>query len=383
MNILLLTSVAGNGGSSATLFHNAKILTQSGCDPIFFAPGDYWKSRGAAENVNVSNALELRRGFRPFSFLRDFLKLRRVIRDRKIDAVIVQKSPEQWLAGLALLSLKRPVALVRLRGVVFAVKPSVFNRWLHNRMDAVICSAGVIAAQFRALPGFRTDRLHTLLEGIDPQKFAPATNEQRAAARAKWHIDADAIVIGTAGRPSPVKGHETLVRAFAKAFRDIHEKNVRLAIFSDESRRSLGSYKSLSELAAELGVRERVDLFPGFVADMRGVYHALDAYALPSLGSEGSSRAGLEACACGLPLIASRVGVLPDLLIDNKTGWLVPPGDVETLAIRLKELVTSRSASRHVGASARQRIVELFDERHYGEVLRDMLQDAVRKKSRE
>ena len=94
MNILLLTSVAGNGGSSATLFHNAKILAQSGCEPIFFAPGDYWKSRGAEENVNVSNALELRRGFRPVSFLRDFLKLRRIISDQKIDAIIVQKSPD-------------------------------------------------------------------------------------------------------------------------------------------------------------------------------------------------------------------------------------------------------------------------------------------------
>ena len=382
MNILLLTSVAGNGGSSATLFHNAKILAQSGCEPIFFAPGDYWKSRGAEENVNVSNALELRRGFRPVSFLRDFLKLRRIILDQKIDAIIVQKSPEQWLAGLALLGLKRRVVLVRLRGVVFAIKPSMFNRWLHNRMDAVICSAGVIAAHFRALHGFRTDRLHTLLEGIDPQKFAPATPEQRAAARAKWKLDPAAIVIGTAGRPSPVKGHDVLLRAFAKAFRDNHEKNVRLAIFSDESRRGPGSYKSLSELAAELGVRERVDLFPAFVDDMRGVYHALDAYALPSLGSEGSSRAGLEACACGLPLIASRVGVLPDLVIDNKTGWLVPTGDVETLAIRLKELITSRSASRQVGAAARLRIVELFDERHYGDVLREMLQDAVRMKAR-
>ncbi len=133
MNVALLTSIAGNGGSAATLFHNARILRACGSAPTFFAPGDYWKSRGASENVAVDNSLELRRGFRPFSFARDFFKLRRFILANKTDAVIVQKSPEQWLAAFVLGSIPRRVALIRLRGVVFPVKPSAFNRWLHNR----------------------------------------------------------------------------------------------------------------------------------------------------------------------------------------------------------------------------------------------------------
>lgn len=382
MNIILLTSVPGNGGSSATLFHNAKLLNAQGCNAVFFSSGTYWKERGRTEGVPTNESLELRRGFRPISFLRDFLRLRGHILSEDVNAVIVQKSPEQWLAGLVLKFVKKPVALVRLRGVVFPIKASAFNRWLHNRMDAVICSASVIAQQYRSLRGFNTDNVQTLLEGIDPKKFAPAMPEQRAAARAKWKLDPNAIVIGTAGRPSPVKGHEVLVRAFAKAFADNEQKTVRLAIFSDESRRGPGSYKSLDKLCTELRIRSRVDLIPGFVEDMREVYHALDAYVLPSLGSEGSSRAGLEACACGLPLIASRVGVLPDLILENKTGWLIPPGDVDALALKLNEVVTCRSATRQLGADARARIVEQFDEAHYGEMLRDVLEDAVRKRER-
>ncbi len=378
MNIVLLTAIAGNGGSAATLFHNARILRERGAAPTLFAPGNYWKARGEKEGVAVDNSLELRRGFRPLSFARDFLRLRRFLIRNKTDAVIVQKSPEQWLAAFVLKSLGRRVALIRLRGVVFPIKPSGFNRWLHNCMDAVICSASMIAEQFRALPGFKMDRVHVLLEGIDSKNFAPATPEQRRAARAKWNLDPDAVLVGTAGRPSPVKGHEILVRAFAKAFPNSAStgKSIRLAIFADESRRGPGSYKSLDELCRELGIRERTDLIPGYIDDMRSVYHALDAYILPSLGSEGSSRAGLEACASGLPVLASRVGVLPDLIEDQKSGLLLPPGDVATLAEKLTELAATWPAYRKFGEAAREWIVEQFSEEQYGAKLFQIIDDA-------
>ena len=368
MNIVLLTAIAGNGGSAATLFHNARILRERGAATTFFAPGDYWKSRGDAEGVTVNNSLQLRRGFRPLSFAHDFFALRRFILQNRVDAVIVQKSPEQWLAAFVLKTISRPVKWVRLRGVVFPIKPSLFNRWLHNSMSAVICSASVIAEQFRALPGFKMDRVHVLLEGIDTKKFAPATPELRRAARAKWALDPDALLIGTAGRPSPIKGHDILVRAFAKAFPTAAltgGKTVRLAIFADESRRGPGSYQSLDALCRELKIRERTDLIPGFIDDMRSVYHTLDAYVLPSLGSEGSSRAGLEACASGLPVLASRVGVLPDLIDDRKSGLLLPPGDVAALAEKLYELAATWPKYKLYGDAARQRVVTQLSEEHY------------------
>jgi glycosyltransferase involved in cell wall biosynthesis len=377
MTIVLLTAIAGNGGSAATLFHNARILRERGASATFFAPGTYWKSRGNSEGVAVENSLELRRGFRPLSFARDFVALRRFIVQNNVDAVIVQKSPEQWLAAFVLKTISRPVKLVRLRGVVFPIKPSRFNRWLHNSMNAVICSASVIADQFRALPGFKMDRVHVLLEGIDSKKFAPATLEQRLVARTKWSLNPDALLIGTAGRPSPIKGHEILVRAFAKAFPTATLTNgivVRLAIFADESRRGPGSYQSLDELCRELKIRERVDLIPGFIDDMRSVYHALDAYVLPSLGSEGSSRAGLEACASGLPVLASRVGVLPDLIDDRKSGLLLPPGDVAALAEKLYELAATWPSYKLYGDAARERIVTQFSEEKYGATLVDLIE---------
>lgn len=386
MKVALITSVAGNGGSAHTAFQTARLLAKAGHAATLFAPGDYWAERGAREGVTVNSSLVLRRGFRPASFFRDFGRLRSFLAAGGADVVIVQKSPEQWLAHYVLATLVRRVALVRMRGVVFAINPSFFNRRLHNRMDLTLCSATAISEQFKNLPGFRMTRVKVLLEGVDTQRFAPATPEERKAARAKFNLDPNALIFGTAGRPSPVKGHDLLVEAFAKACGKASVKahgahrrppNVRLCIFSDESRRGPGSYSTLRELAERDGIAAHVDFRPGYVEDMRDVYHALDAYILPSRGSEGSSRAGLESSSSGLPLIASTVGVLPDLVDHGNTGRLLPPDNIDALATELEQLILNWPEGRKLGENARARMLERFREETYIAKFAENLQAAI------
>ena len=90
--------------------------------------------------------------------------------------------------------------------------------------------------------------------------------------------------------------------------------------------------------ARELGCPEDVLAFTGLRDDIEKVIAAATCVALPSLGSEGSSRVALEAAASGVPLVASSVGCLPEVVQDGATGLLVPPGD-------------SRRAGRRAGAS--------------------------------
>lgn len=383
MKIAFLTHTPANGGSAATAYHNVRLLRQAGQEAVLFAPGGYWAGRGKADGVPVDGSLELRRGFRPLSFFRDFRRLRAFLKANGTDVVAVQKSPEQWLAYFVLMTLGRKIALVRLRGVVFAIRPGFFNRRLHNAMQAVICSAGVIAEQYRALPGFDPAHVTVLLEGIDTQAHRPATGEERAAARKRLDLDPEALYLGTAGRPAPVKGHDVLVEAFALALKDLGTRGAkaRLAVFADESRRGPGSYESLQELCNRHGVADFVDLRPGYLDDIRDVYRALDAYVLPSRGSEGSSRAGLEACAHGLLLVASRVGVLPDLVEDGKTGILVPPGDPAALSGVLAKLIGEWPAARALGDAARERIEAQFREDDYAKRLVAILEGAVAKKN--
>jgi glycosyltransferase involved in cell wall biosynthesis len=386
MKVALLTSVPGNGGSAATAFHTARLIRDAGWEAILFAPGSYWAERGKRENVPVRSDLELCRGFHPLSFYRDADTLREFLRKEKPDVLVVQKSPEQWLAFLVLHFWEAPVALVRMRGVVFPIRGNLFNRWIHNGMERVICSANVIAEQYRQLHGFNQNIVTVLHEGVDTKRFTPATVVEKALARDKFKLEQRAFYIGAAGRPSPVKGHDLLIRAFAKTWPLVRPptsnqyapKDVRVVIFWDESRRGPGSYGDLGLLAKELKIEERVEFRPGLVEDMREVYHALDAFVLPSRGSEGSSRAGLEACAAGLPFIASSVGVLPDLVVNGETGRLIPPDSEEALQNALMELCEQWPKGHEWAKAARRRMEDEFREELYVDRLCKVLFEAAK-----
>jgi glycosyltransferase involved in cell wall biosynthesis len=151
-------------------------------------------------------------------------------------------------------------------------------------------------------------------------------------------------------------------------------KDPRLVIFCDESRRGPGSYNNLEEMAAHLGRSNEITVRKGYVEDMRLVYQALDVYVLASRGSEGSSRAALEACASGLPLIASSVGVLPDIVRDGVTGRLVKPGDVEALQAALTELFESWPTPLQWGAAARAHMESELNENRFAQKLQFVLE---------
>ena len=387
MKVALLTSIPGNGGSAATAFHTVRLLRDvAGWEAVLFAPGPYWSERGKRENVPVRSDLELRRGFQPRSLYRDARALHEFLRKEKPDVLVVQKSPEQWLAFLVLHFWEAPVALVRMRGVVFPIRGNLFNRWIHNGMERVICSARVIGEQYKQLPGFNRNTVTVVHEGVDTKRFTPATVVEKAVARDKFKMEQRAFYFGTAGRPSPVKGHDLLIRAFAKTWPLVRPptsnqyapKDVRVIIFSDESRRGPGSYDDLGLLAKELKIAERVEFRPGLVEDMRDVYHALDAFVLPSRGSEGSSRAGLEACASGLPFIASSVGVLPDLVEDGVTGRLVAPDHEESLQNALVELCEKWPKGHEWAKAARQRMENEFSDELYVDRLCKVLFEAAK-----
>jgi glycosyltransferase involved in cell wall biosynthesis len=116
--------------------------------------------------------------------------------------------------------------------------------------------------------------------------------------------------------------------------------------------------KSLEETATRLGLKDEVH-FLGFVSDMPAFLSKVDICILPSL-LEGLGVSVLEAMAAGKPVIASRVGGLPELVIDNVTGLLVAPRDIEGLANAISTLAGDKSLIRAMGKKGRERLKEKF-----------------------
>jgi glycosyltransferase involved in cell wall biosynthesis len=117
-------------------------------------------------------------------------------------------------------------------------------------------------------------------------------------------------------------------------------------------------------------------LFTGQRNDMDQIYRSFDVYVLPSL-EEGTPMALLEAMAAGLPVVATKVGGVPDVVNDPSVGTLVEPGDPNAIATGVRDLLSEQSRRKRIGLNARARVEEHFSAaamaRRYAELYQEAL----------
>ena len=186
------------------------------------------------------------------------------------------------------------------------------------------------------------DRLGLIPNGVDMRRFAPHPDR---------HGDASRFHVGTVGNLSPVKNQTVLVRACAELRRAGHDVIVSIAGEGSERRR-------LADAAASLGVSEFVHL-RGHVDDVPAFLQSLDLFVLPS-DSEAHPNALVEAMACGLPCVASRVGGIPDVITDDSVGRLFERGDVGGLVNVVADLIAAPDTRAALGRGARKRAEERY-----------------------
>jgi glycosyltransferase involved in cell wall biosynthesis len=162
---------------------------------------------------------------------------------------------------------------------------------------------------------------------------------------------ASEIILGTAGRLVELKGIEYLLGAAAALRPEFPALRVEIA--------GSGPHRQkLEEAVAQAGLRGQVK-FLGWIDDLTSVLSRWDVFVMPSL-EEGFPIAALDAMAAGLPVVASSVGGVPELILDGQTGWLVPPGDVEGLTSRLRLLLGSPQQRLTMGAAGLARVRDHF-----------------------
>lgn len=207
-------------------------------------------------------------------------------------------------------------------------------------------------AYFHALGlGVSAGHLSCETNGVDIDAFQPRPREA-SALREELGIPDEAVLLGFVGRLSSEKGPSV----FARAALLLHSRNPDVHfVFVGEGPME----GELRHLAAQFRLQGRLH-FAGLRRDMRSVYPALDVV-VSSSNSEAMPLALMEAMACGLPIVATRVGGVPDLVEHGETGWLVGAGEFDDIAGRCAELVADAALRRRMGERARQRVVERFD----------------------
>jgi glycosyltransferase involved in cell wall biosynthesis len=169
--------------------------------------------------------------------------------------------------------------------------------------------------------------------------------------RELYGIPRDAFVVGWVGRMTGVKDTGVVLQAVA-ALR-ARGVNAVVCLVGDGPDR-----EPLEELAYKLGIA-RAAYFAGYQSDVAGFYRLFDAFFLPSV-NEGTPVSAIEALATGTPVVANRVGGVPDVVRDGIDGFLVEPGDVEGAADRLEALARDPALRTRLGDAGRERVRDRY-----------------------
>ncbi len=192
----------------------------------------------------------------------------------------------------------------------------------------------------------------TIPNGIDAAALSAAAD--RPGARRELGIDADDFVIACVGRLVRVKGHDVLAAAAPQIVAQIGgAPNVRFLIVGDGPDRG-----ALASLVGGLGMGDRFS-FLGFRPDVARLLSGADLLVMPSR-NEGLGMSILEAMALGLPVVASRVGGIPEAVTDGVTGILVSPEDPDALASACVCLMKDTDRAREMGRAGRRSVEARF-----------------------
>jgi glycosyltransferase involved in cell wall biosynthesis len=185
---------------------------------------------------------------------------------------------------------------------------------------------------------------------IDLEEFSHKRSLQSAQNR--LGLATGRFVIGAVGRLSREKGFSFLIRALGRLVDQ--SIDAELWIAGEGPQRA-----SLESLASNLGLRDRVQLL-GHRDDVIDLYHGMDAFVVSS-AREGLPNVLLEAMALELPVVATRVAGVPDLIRDGENGLLVDPGSTEALADALRRLAENSGLRRRLGEAARRTVEDSHD----------------------
>ena len=250
------------------------------------------------------------------------------------------------LAGIAGRLTGRPV-LATVHGRQLTMLDLEVHRAVDSHLSVVCRSSHHSALGLGVSP----ERLSCETNGVDTGVFRPC-RPKASALRAALGLAPGMPLVGFVGRLSPEKGPEVFLRAWPLL--QTRGAEAHGVIVGEGPMQA-----EMVRLAGELGLRERVH-FLGLREDMPALYNELDIV-VSSSHSEAMPLALMEAMASGLPVVATRVGGVPELVAQGRTGWLVAPGDFNDIAARCAALLADAGLRRAMGERGRQRAVERFD----------------------
>jgi glycosyltransferase involved in cell wall biosynthesis len=353
--VLHTESSPGLGGQEIRTLNEARWMGERGWRVVVAGQPDGRFVTRAREAGLHAASIRMRRAWDVDAVAR----LIRLIRTEGVSLVHTHSSVDGWVGGLAARAAGVPV--LRTRHVSIPVRRG-FNpvyTWLADR----VVTSGEAIRRIVVDAGVPPRRVIAIPAGVDLDAFPfrARAPETRAA------LGLTPPVLGSVAMFRGSKGHAHLIQAFARV--RAARPTATLLLVGDGIRRTW-----VEGLAREAGLADRV-VFTGFRADVPALLAAMDCFVLASTRTEGVPQSLLQALAVGVPVVASDVGGVPEVVVDGVTGLLAAHGSAEALAARIDAVLDDAAAAERRAAAGRAlverrfshaasiaRLLELYDE---------------------
>ena len=345
MNIAFLNSVAPNvwGGVEKWMRNVSVGLGKRGHRILVIGrPGSQFIRRVGEAGVRTL-PLTMRSDFDPVTIAR----LTRIFRSERVELLCVNFNKELRLGGIAA-RIAGVRAVVCRKGLPLVRDNAKFRATYRHLVDRIIVPSESLKRELMAYPWLRADRMDVIPNGI---ALESPNASRRTELRKKWGIEDGEMVVGSVGRLVPQKGYRVLLEAAPRIMQQCPRTKFVLVGAGRER-------AQLADRAEALGISRRVH-FAGATDRPMDAIAALDVFVLPSL-FEPFGQVLLEAMVCVRPIVATRVGGIPEVVEHEQSALLAPPRDSERLAQAILVLLTDRDRAMRLARAGQTRVESLF-----------------------
>lgn len=283
-------------------------------------------------------------------------KLARFLKKEKITLINAHGYRDHFISALASKIAGVPL-LVRTKHNHIPLKSGIFSRLFYSHFTNRIVAISEDIRNVLINSGLKPEQIITIRSAVNLSLFYPRPKNLNLLK--ELGLPGDCLIIGTVARLSERKGITNLLEAL-KILKE-EKRSFRALIVGGGSSKSRKRLATLKVLAESLNLSKEV-IFTGRRDDIPEILSIIDVFILPSQ-AEGLGRSILEAMASGKPVIASRVGGIPEAVDDRKTGLLVPPGNTHLLAEAISFFLNNPEKIAEMGRKAREKAELYFDEK--------------------
>ena len=344
MRILQSVALEGRSAGSAYALAYSRALKERG-HSLYFLTVPQSQTFERARELGLETVAGIDLSERKLKFLQNLTRLQAVAAAARPEVVLAHWGSDHLAWGWVLRQTKIPLVRVRSHSPLIPNRHFA-SRWLVRRTALFVVGNSFQRKQYVEQLRVPEERVVQIPFGIKVADY-PFSPASPTAGRA--------IRILQLGRFSPVKGHQFLFQSLGKLKSEIMAP-FRLTVAGYEAELKASDLQKWKD---ESGLWDQIEILPN-APDTRGLIATCDFGVVASTGSEATARAALEFMAAGKPLLASRVGILPEL-VDERTGWLFELGNFESFSEAFKRVLVSSSRYAKMGIVARSKIEAGFD----------------------